>query len=203
MTSLHPHLLWVQDKKFVHVTIELENSGECSFNLGASSVDNADEDRLMFKTVCNSQEYKIDFPLFGKIIKQESSLQWNQRQIYITLRKMGRVEWTYLTTEHQKWKNWIKTDWKGWEEGRNTHLCDSSDSDPESDYQNPVTITGAVDSEQDLGDLLGELNQDIGVDEADKIDTNILEFLDTTKESELSDVEQDLILDSTLENILT
>ena len=134
--TYRPHLLWVQDDFYVHLTIECENSQSCSFEVGK---------QLFLSTIANNKKYVVDFPLFGSIIKEECQVQWNQRQIYITLRKGSSDNWTYLTTEHEKWKPWIRTDWKEW---------DNNSDDDQEDDDHEIKIEEAVSNEEDLGDLL-------------------------------------------------
>ena len=48
--TLHPHLLWVQDDSYIHVTVEIENCGPCSFEVG---------NRLYLETVSNTTKKQL------------------------------------------------------------------------------------------------------------------------------------------------
>lgn len=209
----HPHLLWVQDDNYVHITIDIECGGQCSFEVG---------DTLYVKTVStNSQTYLVKFPLWGTILREECQVQWNQRQIYITLRKAEMIRWKYLTSESEypKWKNWIKTDWKEWN--------DNGDSNEEDNLDSGIDFNQSfcIDDEDDLGDLLDTVDlddtvrnnsegNDISYDHNDINLSNIdisnigLETSDTHENienssatTELTPEEQDKILTESLEEV--
>ena len=175
--TLHPHLLWVQDDSYVHVTVEIDNCGPCSFEVG---------DSLYLETISNTTKktYLVDMPLWGSIIKEECQFQWNPSKIYITLRKKSDTPWTYLTSQHFKWKNWIRTDWKDY----NGQESDSSEESPQSSRSSyRVQVSESVNSENDLGDLLEALKPESLPDTSDEID--------------LTDFERDQILIDTLNEI--
>ena len=115
--TLHPHLLWVQDDSYVHVTVEIDNCGPCSFEVG---------DSLYLETISNTTKktYLVDMPLWGSIIKEECQLRNLLK--YISHCVKERYPWTYLTSQHSK-ENWIRTDWKDY----NGQESDSSEESPQ------------------------------------------------------------------------
>lgn len=181
MDTLHPHLLWVQDDSYIHVTVEIENCGPCSFEVG---------NRLYLETVSNTTKktYRVDMPLWGSIIMEECQFQWNPAKIYITLRKKSDTPWTYLTSQHSQWKNWIRTDWKDW-----NNLLESEKSEESEESEEPyrVQVSESVDNEDDLGDLLEALNPD----------TLLPTSLPDVDDSDLTEYDRDQILVDTLEEI--
>ena len=111
-------------------------------------------DSLYLETISNTlKTYLVDMPLWGSIIKEECQLQWNPSK-NISHWQKSDTPWTYLTSQHSKWKNWIRTDWKDY----NGQESDSSEESPQttrSSYK--VQVSESVNSENDLGDLLEAL----------------------------------------------
>ena len=181
--TLHPHLLWVQDDSYVHVTIDCETTGVCSFNVDRS---------LYIRALSRDDKtYLVNFPLFGSIIKEECQFQWTQRQIYLTLRKAESVEWTFLTTDHEKWKTWIRTDWKEWESTNND--SDFSDDEDIPDSAPPIEIESAVEGEGDLSDLLAS---------EDVLETVKTELSSQDQNTTVLTTEEENLLEDALVNLL-
>ena len=100
------------------------------------------------------------------------------------MRKKSDTPWTYLTSQHSTWKNWIRTDWKDYN-GQETDSSEESPQSSRSSYR--VQVSESVNSENDLGDLLEALKPE--------------SLPDTSEEIDLTDFERDQILIDTLNEI--
>ena len=113
-----PEMMWAQDENYIYLTIMASQSNSLTIDL--------QNQHFSFQTA--KENYNFSFDWFEEIISEDSQYQWTGRCLFFTLRKKEVNEWTYLTKQHQEFKQWIKTDWTRWEQ----YNEDNSQSDVES-----------------------------------------------------------------------
>lgn len=151
---LHPSILWAETKKFVFITIELQDVNDLKVNLGEKSLDFEGE------ADGRKYEFKLDFP--QEINKEESKYN-KERNVQVKLVKKEAQRWRCLTTGGKK-PHWIKCDWAKWvdsddeEEGMGMNFKDfdmGSLGFGGGDDMNAMDGMDDSDDETDLPDLDG------------------------------------------------
>ena len=99
-----PDILWAQDKKHVHITIQQINATDVDINILEDSI------KMKFKS--NLTEYDCNLDLFGKINIDNSNWTCN-RNIKFILERDDTEYWTTLL-KSKNYKHKIKTDWSKW-----------------------------------------------------------------------------------------
>eukprot|EP00419_Tripos_fusus_P028670 CAMPEP_0172710832 /NCGR_PEP_ID=MMETSP1074-20121228/56987_1 /TAXON_ID=2916 /ORGANISM="Ceratium fusus, Strain PA161109" /LENGTH=179 /DNA_ID=CAMNT_0013534343 /DNA_START=53 /DNA_END=592 /DNA_ORIENTATION=- len=130
--SLQPDVLWAQRSDYIYVTIDLKDVQDMSVSLEA--------DNVAFSGKVGGDLYKCDLKWFRPIKKEES--KWShKRLIEFCLKKETEEEWPRLREEKVK-VQWIKVDWKRWQ-----------DSDDEAEAA-PFDTSGMGD--MNFGDMDGD-----------------------------------------------
>jgi len=114
--SLTPSLLWIQNKEFIFIDVQLNNV--INENIIFT------KDNLYFSGISNNTKYEISFDLYNNIDNENSYFIDNNnnkelvkedpKKIKIVLKKKEENEWTFLQKNKYLYKNNIKTNWNKW-----------------------------------------------------------------------------------------
>jgi len=118
-----PPFRWAENDKEVWVTIEIPTAKSTKLDLTESTLD--------FAATEDNKEYKLAFPLKGKIDAAASSFAVKDRAVEIRLVKAEEEQgwWNKLTPDAAKYKQHMKVDWDLWADED-----DEADKAPTADF---------------------------------------------------------------------
>lgn len=106
--ALHPPINWAQRNDVVLVTIPIQDATDVKISL---------TDVFSFSCTSSGKQYNAEFPLFDKVVPEESSNVVRPRQIELKIRKADAEKeyWPRLTKDKVK-SQYIQIDWNKWKD---------------------------------------------------------------------------------------